>query len=109
MFSVLCLLDLDTIQSGCVYFDVGDGIRSASNLPGEETQNVKEVCWDHEIVDSIFKSYFDHATFLSESEKKILPLAPKIIAFDLGIRFFSDFLQAIPIFVISSRLARIAT
>lgn len=92
-FSVLCLLDLDTIQSGCVHFDVGDGIRSAANLAGEETQNLDEVQWDQDSVESIMTGYLNNATFLTDAEKKILPQSPKIIAFELGIRFFTDYLQ----------------
>ncbi|MEK7483179.1 MAG: aminoglycoside phosphotransferase family protein [Planctomycetota bacterium] len=93
IFSVLCLLDLDTIQAGCVHFDVGDGIRSAANLAGEETQELKNVRWDQDSVEAILAGYLDNAPFLTEEEKKILPLSPQIIAFELGIRFFTDYLQ----------------
>lgn len=90
---VACLIDLDSIQAGYVYFDVGDGIRSAANLAGEETQNTQQVCWEESIFEEILRAYQENASFLQEEEKKSIKLSPKWIAFELGIRFLWDYLQ----------------
>lgn len=92
-FEVLSLIDLDTLQAGFLYFDVGDGIRSATNLAGEESRDLSQVDWDLASYAQIARGYLEHISFLTEEEQKILAYAPQIIAFELGIRFFQDYLQ----------------
>ena len=90
---VLCLIDLDTIQPGYFYYDVGDGIRSGANLAGEEERDLGKVAWDQEIYSQILKGYLQNAPFLTPEEKESLKDAPKRLALELGIRFLTDYLQ----------------
>lgn len=90
----ICIIDLDTVKSGLIHFDYGDCLRSAANPAGEETQNIHQVCFDLKIFEGITKGYLEEArSFLFEADIEYLVDSIKVIAFELGMRFFTDYLK----------------
>ncbi len=90
----ICIIDLDTVKGGLIHFDYGDCLRSAANPAGEETQNIRQVGFDLKIFECITKGYLEEArSFLSESDIAYLVDSIKVIAFELGMRFFTDYLK----------------
>jgi len=90
----ISLVDLDTVKPGLVHYDIGDCLRSCCNTLGEETQRLDEVTFDTDLCRAILKGYLDQASqFLSEDDYTYLYDAIRLIAFELGLRFFTDYLE----------------
>ena len=89
------VIDLDTIQPGLIHYDIGDCARSSCNRLGEDAaQQWREVAFDLEIFKDLWRGYREHAThFLSKEEYDYVYDAIFLIAFELGIRFFTDYLN----------------
>ncbi|MDA8241418.1 MAG: aminoglycoside phosphotransferase family protein [Nitrospiraceae bacterium] len=88
------IVDLDTVKPGLVHYDIGDCLRSGCNRSGEETMAWEEVVFDTDICRAIFRGYLaDARRFLTEDDFAYLYDAVRLIAFELGLRFFTDFLE----------------
>ena len=90
----LCMLDLDTVMPGIVHFDFGDCVRSVANSAGEDAHDLGTVTIDLSLFESITHGYFHEAgVFLVRKEIETLPVSVKVITFELGLRFFADYLR----------------
>ena len=89
----IALIDLDTIKPGLVHYDIGDCLRSGCNRLGEETADWRSVHFDLELCEAILEGYISQAQgFLAAADYDYLYEAMRLIAFELGLRFFSDHL-----------------
>lgn len=87
------VIDLDTVKPGLVHYDIGDCLRSGCNPMGEETSDWKNVYFDLELCRGILTGYLAIAkTFLIENDYAFLFDAIRLISFELGLRFFTDYL-----------------
>jgi Ser/Thr protein kinase RdoA (MazF antagonist) len=87
------IIDLDTVKPGLVHYDIGDCLRSGCNPLGEETENWEEVVFDTETSQGILQGYLSVAkAFLTENDYAYMYDAIRLIAFELGLRFFADYL-----------------
>jgi len=90
----LCMLDLDTVKPGIVHFDVGDCVRSCANPAGEDAENLGEVTFDLPLYEAVTRGYLREAAgFLTKEEIELLPASVKVITFELGLRFLTDYLR----------------
>lgn len=87
------LIDLDTVKPGLVHYDIGDCLRSGCNPLGEETEEWEEVYFEPELCKSILQGYLGVAReLLTKNDCDYLYDGIRLIAFELGLRFFSDYL-----------------
>jgi Ser/Thr protein kinase RdoA (MazF antagonist) len=87
------LVDLDTVKPGLVHYDIGDCLRSGCNPLGEETEAWERVSFDPELGRAILQGYLAQARdFLTEADYAYLYDAIRLLAFELGLRFFTDYL-----------------
>lgn len=87
------LVDLDTVKPGLVHYDIGDCLRSGCNLQGEETEAWETVRFEPELARAILQGYFSQAKdFLTENDFGYLFDAIRLITFELGLRFLTDYL-----------------
>ncbi|MFU8847143.1 MAG: phosphotransferase enzyme family protein [Opitutales bacterium] len=87
------IVDLDTVKPGLIHYDFGDAVRSGCNPAGEETTDLKEVALDLDLFRALVQGYLAEAKdFLTENDKKYLYDSVRLIAFELGLRFFKDYL-----------------
>ena len=87
------IIDLDTVKPGLVHYDIGDCLRSGCNPLGEETKEWERVYFDAQMCDSILKGYLSQASgFLTDYDYEYLFDSIRLIAFELGLRFFTDHL-----------------
>jgi Ser/Thr protein kinase RdoA (MazF antagonist) len=87
------LVDLDTVKPGLVHYDIGDCLRSGGNPLGEETGDWEMVRFEADLGRAILAGYLSLARdFLAESDYAYLYDAIRLIAFELGLRFFTDYL-----------------
>ena len=90
----LCVLDLDTVMPGYAMDDFGDSIRFGTNTAVEDEKDLSKVSCDLEL----FKAYtegFIKGTEgrLTEDEITLFPLGAKMMTYECGIRFLTDYLQ----------------
>lgn len=84
--SIISLIDLDTVKPGLVHYDIGDCLRSCC-------QTTDPVGFDPTICAAILKSYLAEAgAFFTDYDYAYLYPAIRLIPFELGIRFFTDYL-----------------
>ncbi len=87
------LIDLDTLKPGLVHYDIGDCLRSGCNPLGEETEDWQSVVFDADLAEAMLRGYLSLAAdFLSPQDYDYLYDAIRLIAFELGLRFFTDYL-----------------
>jgi thiamine kinase-like enzyme len=87
------IVDLDTVKSGLVHYDIGDCLRSGCNPAGEETEQWQDVQFDVGLCQGILQGYLSMAqSFLTEYDYAYIYDAVRVITFELGLRFFTDYL-----------------
>lgn len=87
------IVDLDTVKPGLVHYDFGDAVRSGCNPAGEEAKDLSEVELDLDLFQALVRGYLSEAkNFLTENDKKYLYESVRLLAFELGLRFFTDYL-----------------
>jgi Ser/Thr protein kinase RdoA (MazF antagonist) len=87
------IIDLDTVKPGLVHYDIGDCLRSGCNPLGEETKDWERVYFDAQMCDSMLKGYLSQASeFLTDDDYEYMFDGIRLIAFELGLRFFTDHL-----------------
>ncbi len=88
------IVDLDTVNPGLVHYDIGDCLRSCCNPLGEETERWGTVRFEPDLCQAILQGYLSLARdFLTENDYQYLYDAIRLIAFELGLRFFTDYLE----------------
>jgi len=87
------IVDLDTVKPGLVHYDIGDCLRSGCNPLGEDAEDWEAVHFDPEIGSAILEGYLTEArAFLTAADYDHMFNAIRLIAFELGLRFFTDHL-----------------
>ncbi len=87
------MVDLDTIKSGLIHYDIGDCLRSGCNLAGEDAAQWESVNFDTDLCQAILEGYLSVArSFLTEYDYAYIYDAIRVITFELGLRFFTDYL-----------------
>lgn len=90
----VCLLDLDTCMAGTPLFDFGDLVRNTAVPCAEDEQDFSKVVVDKALYDAICKGYLKEVGgMLTPAERKLLPIAPRVLALILGVRFLMDYLE----------------
>jgi hypothetical protein len=89
----MCVIDLDTCMPGCALYDFGDMVRSATNSTAEDDPNPANVRCVPEIFEALVRGYLGAADFLVPAERENLVLGGKLMTFECGIRFLTDYLQ----------------
>jgi len=88
-----CMIDLDTVKPGLIHYDFGDCLRSCCNAAGEETLDLSRVIFDTDLCESIVRGYMTFArSFLTEADLHYQYDSIRLITYELGVRFFSDFI-----------------
>ncbi len=87
------MIDLDTVKAGLWHYDIGDCLRSGCNGLGEETQQWQDVSFDLELCRAILNGYFAKMqSSLTAIDCDYIYDAVRVITFELGLRFFTDYL-----------------
>lgn len=90
----LCVIDLDTVMPGSVLYDFGDQIRTTTGTAAEDEQDLARVCFQMDMFESLVHGYLEAARdFLVPREKRLLAFCGRLITFEIGIRFLTDYLE----------------
>ncbi|MCK9397995.1 MAG: aminoglycoside phosphotransferase family protein [Methylobacter sp.] len=84
---IVSIIDLDTVKPGLVHYDIGDCIRSCCSTSDS-------VGFDLAVCAALLKSYLSEAgAFFTEYDYHYLYPAIRLIPFELGARFYTDYLE----------------
>ncbi|MDB6064557.1 MAG: mucin desulfatase [Pedosphaera sp.] len=90
----MCVIDLDTVMPGLALYDFGDMVRTTTSPAREDERDLSKVSMQFGMFEALVKGYLSSAgEFLTRAEKQHLAFAGKLITFEIGIRFLTDFLQ----------------
>lgn len=90
----VCVIDLDTVMPGLSLYDFGDSIRSGTNPAAEDEKDLSKVWMNIELFECFTHGFLDYAKdLLTPVELKYLPFAAKIMTFECGMRFLTDYLN----------------
>lgn len=88
------MIDLDTVGAGIVHYDLGDCLRSCCNRAGENEGGSGAVVFDLAICRALLEGYFSRSpVLLAAPQRTYIFDAVLAISFELGVRFFSDYLR----------------
>lgn len=88
------VLDLDTVMPGSLLFDFGDAIRSGASTRPEGSVDFEGFAIDRERYEAFLRGFLKGVGGkLTETEKKLLPFSAFTLAYELGVRFLTDYLQ----------------
>jgi Ser/Thr protein kinase RdoA (MazF antagonist) len=84
---IVSIVDLDTVKPGLIHYDIGDCLRSCCHNTATDT-------FDLEICRALLTNYLSEMgeLFLPNDRQFLYP-AIRLIPFELGIRFYTDYLD----------------
>lgn len=87
------MVDLDTVKPGLLHYDIGDCLRSCCNPAGDSLEDFADIRFDPEICRNLLAGYLaEMAPLFTEADYEFIYPAVKLLAFELGLRFFTDHL-----------------
>ena len=90
----ICVVDLDTVMPGSSLYDFGDSIRFGANTAAEDEKDLSKVSLSLEYFKAYVDGYLETAgDSLTKEEVDLLPFASKLLTFECGMRFLTDFLN----------------
>ncbi|MGN0867098.1 MAG: phosphotransferase enzyme family protein [Oligosphaeraceae bacterium] len=90
----ICVIDLDTCMPGSVLYDFGDEIRTTTATAAEDERDLSKVNFDLALFGALVQGYLSTAgAFLTPEEKRLLPFSGRLLTFECGLRFLTDFLE----------------
>ena len=89
----ICVIDLDTVMPGLALYDFGDMVRTTTSPAMEDERDLNKVTMQFPMFEALTRGYLSAAgSFLTKEEKELLVFSGKLITFEIGIRFLTDFL-----------------
>jgi aminoglycoside phosphotransferase (APT) family kinase protein len=89
----VCVIDLDTVMPGLALYDFGDMVRTTTSPAAEDERDLSMVSMEFPMFEALLRGYLASTeTFLTKSEKAQLMFSGKLITFEIGIRFLTDYL-----------------
>lgn len=90
----VCVIDLDTVMPGLALYDFGDMVRTATNTGAEDEIQLSRICCDLDIFDAIVSGYLlSVGDTLQTGEIELLAFSGRLITFETGLRFLTDYLS----------------
>lgn len=90
----LCIIDLDTVMPGLSHYDFGDSIRFGASTGAEDEQDLSKVEMDLSLFEAFTKGFLEGcAGSLTDLEIEMLPMGAKLMTYECGIRFLTDYLE----------------
>ena len=90
----ICVIDLDTIMPGLSLYDFGDAIRFGGNTTYEDDDNLDNVKISVELFEAFARGFLSScAKALTKTEVDCLAFSAKLMPFECGVRFLTDYID----------------
>jgi aminoglycoside phosphotransferase (APT) family kinase protein len=89
----ICVIDLDTVMPGLALYDFGDMVRTVTSPVMEDERDLSRVTMQLPMFEALVRGYLSSTgCFLTQAEKQHLAFSGKLITFEIGLRFLTDYL-----------------
>ncbi len=90
----VAVIDLDTVMPGSVLYDFGDTLRMGASTAAEDEVDLSKVNFDIKAFEMFAKGFLQETKdTLNETEISLLPFSAKLLTYECGIRFLTDYLN----------------
>lgn len=90
----LCVIDLDTVMPGLAVNDFGDSIRFGASTGTEDEKDLSRISCDMDLYDIYTKGFLEGCgDTLTNTEIESLPIGAKVMTYECGMRFLTDYLS----------------
>lgn len=90
----ICVIDLDTVMPGSVFYDFGDSIRFGASSAAEDETDLSKVYMDINLFEEYVDGFLSEAgETLTKKEYELLAFSAKLLTLECGIRFLTDYLE----------------
>lgn len=90
----MCVIDLDTVMPGSLLYDFGDALRMGGSTAAEDETDLDKVWFDIAAFEAFSKGYLSEMKeSLTETEIQLLPFSVRLLTYECGIRFLTDYLN----------------
>ena len=90
----VCVIDLDTVMPGSMLYDFGDALRMGGSTAAEDETELDKVHFDKECFKAFAKGYIGEVRdVITQKETDLLAFSAKLLTYECGIRFLTDYLN----------------
>lgn len=90
----IAVIDLDTVMPGSMLYDFGDALRMGASTAAEDETNLDDVRFDKECFEAFARGYLaETKSVMSPMELELLPFSVKLLTYECGTRFLTDYLN----------------
>ena len=90
----ICVIDLDTVMPGLAMNDFGDSIRFGASTGAEDERDLSKVSCSMELYETYVKGFLKGCGgSLTPREVELLPMGAKVMTYECGMRFLTDYLE----------------
>jgi len=89
----VCVIDLDTVMPGLSLYDFGDLVRTATSPAEEDEKDLSKIEMRMPMFQALAEGYMDGCDCLTPLEIEHLVTGGKLMTLEVGIRFFTDYLE----------------
>ena len=90
----VCVIDLDTVMPGLALYDFGDLVRTATSPTPEDERDLSKVKMRMPLFRALASGYLEGTRgFLTTTERGLLAFSGRLITFEIGLRFLTDYLE----------------
>ncbi len=90
----VCVIDLDTVMPGSMLYDFGDSLRMGASTAAEDETDLDKVHFDVEAFRAFAKGYLgEMKDVLTPAEIALIPMSVRLMTFECGTRFLTDYLD----------------
>lgn len=90
----VCVIDLDTVMPGSMLYDFGDALRMGGSTAAEDETDLGLVSFDEKAFERFAEGYLEEMEgSLTPAELSLLPFSVRLMTYECGIRFLTDYLN----------------
>ncbi len=90
----VAVIDLDTVMPGSMLYDFGDALRMGGSTAAEDEPDTSKIHFDKECFKYFADGYLSEMKdVLTPMELELLPFSAKLLTYECGIRFLTDYLN----------------
>ncbi len=90
----VCVIDLDTSMPGLAPYDFGDLVRTSTVQAAEDEKDLSRIVVNRDMFKALARGYLSTAhDFLTPHERDNLVFGGKLMTYEVGMRFLTDYLE----------------
>lgn len=90
----VCVIDLDTVMPGSLLYDFGDALRFGGNSGAEDETDLSKIYFRLDYFEAFVRGFVQElGSKMTKREIELLPFSVKLMTYECGIRFLTDYLN----------------